>query len=155
MSVERGNNRKNQRSIKSQPYARESRVEIGVVHGLSHWFCLDQTSRPDFSRIKSLASPVSAKLDRKYEFWFLIFQRSNSVKLGLAKILTRDWVSKDYLSLNSRSPYPTGVGGLWNPEFIKSRLACYSIRQSPSWKTQQYFLHKNLDFFFELGLNFG
>ena len=56
------------------------------------------------SRVKILATPCVAILDRKYWFSLPSFHRSNSVTQAVAKLLIRDLTSMDHPSLKLRSP---------------------------------------------------
>ena len=59
-----------------------------------------------------LLNQVSKKFGEFVFDELLTFYRSNSVTVGLAKLLTCDLVTKDHPSLNPRR---AGVGGPWNP----------------------------------------
>ena len=59
-----------------------------------------------------------AKLDRKNCFLPPTLNRSSSVKHGLAKLLTFYFTARDCPLSKPHGPWPTGVGGPWNPKWL-------------------------------------
>ena len=73
------------------------------------------------SRVKSLASPDQPKPDGKSLFWEITFSLSNSDIAGVARLLTRDFTTRDRPLSKPQSICPLALGGPRNPEIIESR----------------------------------